>query len=587
MRLASILVLFVTFICCQTVSAQNTLRLSGPGTWADQTQPLVLEVRVDNDADVDRVRLAIDHDETQITLDDFTVDIASGTPFIEFFPVEGGVIAQIIFDTPLLPAANTLLATLTYNAVSPTAVQDVVAVQFVDGVHGDPAIDNELELVGGSVVSATTGLTFEQYVAGILSFTLGTTDISVGATGISTVFLSTDTPVQGYQFAVAHDPAELVLEDVNLLGTVTEALGADFIIPEVLANGATMAVILDLEAPFEGQIIPVGSQQAIGQLEYSCVEHPLGTPPVEYAIDFIDGVLGAFPVTNIIVSEAGDTVQPEKFGNVVRCLTAPLPTDVQYFAGQLSGDAVVAAEGIPGGAVDVGLFYTEPQFAIDAFDISLSIPCELGFVGLSIVGSTLESVGVEFISTEVDEDAGDGDGCEFTALIVIDSLPPFDGQQAPATATPLLLGTLSGTIPISSPSGTSFPIEFIDGLDGESGTPVDNQVQILGLNYPAVGTASSVEVTLPSGTQFSRGDCNNDGGLDISDAISFLDFLFGGVGTLSCDAACDSNNDGGQDIADAIYALTFLFVLGPEPAAPFPGCGLSAGEPCASFSSCP
>ena len=90
-------------------------------------------------------------------------------------------------------------------------------------------------------------------------------------------------------------------------------------------------------------------------------------------------------------------------------------------------------------------------------------------------------------------------------------------------------------------------------------------------------------------SDFVRGDCNADGGGDISDAVFFLGVLFSGGGPAVCEDACDANDDGGADIADAVYILAFLFSGGPAPASPYPACGpdLTAdGLSCASFSLC-
>ena len=90
---------------------------------------------------------------------------------------------------------------------------------------------------------------------------------------------------------------------------------------------------------------------------------------------------------------------------------------------------------------------------------------------------------------------------------------------------------------------------------------------------------------------FVRGDCNQDGGQDIGDAVSLLDYLFAGAADPACADACDSNDDGILDIADPIYLFTYLFSGGAAPAAPFPGCGLdgTGADPtgCGSHSSCP
>ena len=76
--------------------------------------------------------------------------------------------------------------------------------------------------------------------------------------------------------------------------------------------------------------------------------------------------------------------------------------------------------------------------------------------------------------------------------------------------------------------------------------------------------------TFVTGGALVPGDCNLDGGLDISDAICYLSFLFTGtVENLPCgedgdpepDGAdvtlLDFNSDGGVDISDAISVLGF------------------------------
>ena len=73
---------------------------------------------------------------------------------------------------------------------------------------------------------------------------------------------------------------------------------------------------------------------------------------------------------------------------------------------------------------------------------------------------------------------------------------------------------------------------------------------------------------------FLRGDCNDDGSVDISDASCILNWLFlGGLG-LGCLASANTNADSGADISDATYLLNFLFLGGPSPVAPYPDCGV-------------
>lgn len=73
---------------------------------------------------------------------------------------------------------------------------------------------------------------------------------------------------------------------------------------------------------------------------------------------------------------------------------------------------------------------------------------------------------------------------------------------------------------------------------------------------------------------FIRGDCNGDGNVDISDAVTIFAHLFWGreVPLLEACDVDDSGSAGEADISadDARYLLQFLFSGGPPPAPPFP-----------------
>jgi hypothetical protein len=84
---------------------------------------------------------------------------------------------------------------------------------------------------------------------------------------------------------------------------------------------------------------------------------------------------------------------------------------------------------------------------------------------------------------------------------------------------------------------------------------------------------------------FRRGDVNNDGGApNISDPIYILDKEFKGGPDYPCEDAADLNDDGDVDLTDAIHLFTYLFLSGPPPAEPFPECGKDfAGLGCGAF----
>ena len=89
---------------------------------------------------------------------------------------------------------------------------------------------------------------------------------------------------------------------------------------------------------------------------------------------------------------------------------------------------------------------------------------------------------------------------------------------------------------------------------------------------------------------FSRGDANVDGILDLSDAVAILGFLFL-TEPLGCLDAADADDSGDLNVADAIVSLGYVFAGG----APFPtpGPGECGPDPtpdalgCESFPLCP
>jgi hypothetical protein len=89
---------------------------------------------------------------------------------------------------------------------------------------------------------------------------------------------------------------------------------------------------------------------------------------------------------------------------------------------------------------------------------------------------------------------------------------------------------------------------------------------------------------------FVRGDTNETGKLEITDAILTLQYLFQGKGdAVRCLDAADTDDDGAVGLPDAILGLTYLFRAGREPPGPFPACGTdqSADElDCAANGAC-
>jgi hypothetical protein len=92
---------------------------------------------------------------------------------------------------------------------------------------------------------------------------------------------------------------------------------------------------------------------------------------------------------------------------------------------------------------------------------------------------------------------------------------------------------------------------------------------------------------------FQRGDCNDDGQVNITDGINLLGVLFLGSRHPLCDDACDANDSNELDISDPIFVLNYLFQGGiplPPPRVE-DGCGADSATganllSCSAYTAC-
>lgn len=79
----------------------------------------------------------------------------------------------------------------------------------------------------------------------------------------------------------------------------------------------------------------------------------------------------------------------------------------------------------------------------------------------------------------------------------------------------------------------------------------------------------------PSDADFLRGDCNSDGGVDISDPVVLLERLFAAASVPPCEDSCDSNDDGALNLVDVVLMLEVVFGFGSGVIAePASACGI-------------
>lgn len=155
--------------------------------------------------------------------------------------------------------------------------------------------------------------------------------------------------------------------------------------------------------------------------------------------------------------------------------------------------------------------------------------------------------------------------------VLEDLLPPVDRENE-------ILAIHFRVRPSAAPGETQ--IRFLDGAPSVNPEVTVENVAALLPGYSAelrteigvVGVSGLIGIVRGE-PFFIRGDSNGDANLDVSDALTTLDYLFrGGVSILCLDAA-DANDDGELNIVDPIAVLYSLFVTGEALPPPTDGPG--------------
>jgi hypothetical protein len=151
-----------------------------------------------------------------------------------------------------------------------------------------------------------------------------------------------------------------------------------------------------------------------------------------------------------------------------------------------------------------------------------------------------------------------------------------DGTQALSRSWELISAPEGGNASLDDPAGISVKIN----MHAEGDYVIRLSIMDSGCagSPPMLESAEhTITVFRPSAGGSQRpGDCNQDGKLDISDAVCLLGHLFlGAPSVLPCEGGTtadpgnktlfDANGDGGVDLSDAVNELLFLFSGGPPP----------------------
>ncbi|MEM7261673.1 MAG: FG-GAP repeat protein [Planctomycetota bacterium] len=231
---------------------------------------------------------------------------------------------------------------------------------------------------------------------------------------------------------------------------------------------------------------------------------------------------------------AGALVTAEiELGNLVLddLITAPDPQPSDAFGSAVSGWGQRVAVGAPGRNSDAG--------AVFMIDLAPSSVTELS--------DPLGAPGDRF---------GHAVAQHFSRVVI--GAPGYDAERGRAFYS-ALAGTWSSPSPIGSPGGDA-------GDARGSAVEIDALAFTVGsVGEGAGGAVARSELDPSNCVPFVRGDANNDGAIDIGDAITGLAWLFTGGAAPWCSDAFDVDDDGDHDIIDTVRILEFLFDPGPSP----------------------
>ena len=569
------------------VGAQQSLSIADANTQG--LSSVSTTVSLDSDTGTQGYVLAIAVDNSLLSVVNITVegtDVETvGVELIAAEILPGGLTLGVILDAfspyegQMIPAGSgTSIALLSFTPtmISPNPI--TTSLQFQDGVFNSPPLDN-LIVQGGLSIGVAEGLVLNDATVTInppppdsilIEDSSATSDGL--AIGDARILLSNSSgPVQGFVVAVAHGAEELTLQEITLSGTVTEEVGAEFEVSNLYSNGGTIGVVLDFQPPFDGQTIAIGVDNHIATYRYSCnqiiylPENDLVTP-----LTLINGFIGNPPLENVIVVGGLSLFPSLQSGSFTCQAIEPPPEDDTIITAQTEFDEEVGNYAYHGQTGLLRFYYSDPEDEIQGLTITVCYDCDLTLEEgtFTLEGSIVQSVGAEYINHQVDDDCSDGETGELILAILLDALPPFEGQTLPPTDENLLIGTINVTVDDTAECNELQEINFCDNINGNGSVYLYNNVVI---DYRSVQDFERIDTSVFVVPQeiFQRGDCNSDDKVDLADVATGIGAQFSGLPIL-CSDACDSNDDGIINLADSVFVLNWLFKFGDSPPDPGP-----------------
>ena len=169
--------------------------------------------------------------------------------------------------------------------------------------------------------------------------------------------------------------------------------------------------------------------------------------------------------------------------------------------------------------------------------------------------------------------------CDEVRVVITRAFTSDCNWGAEATQTEGGKGVIEVLLEPRPATDVCLPVEVVETFEVSLGqlAPGDYRVTVSWIDLEDPPEEATTPVSDGDCGTFRRGDANQDGVVDISDAIAVLTHLFLG-GAAQCLDANDADGSGAEEITDGIYLLNHLFAGGDPPPAPYPGCGSARAE---------
>ena len=593
--------IIVALVLSNSVFAGGGQSLNISSSSTQGLAPATLSISLDSTDPTEGFVIAVAYDDSMAAVTDLsTAGTATESASAELIVPEilsGGFTLGVVvdsdppFDGHAIPAGTgQSLATVTVTPMAIVSVETDVDFSFSDNTLNNPPLSNIL-VQGGLSVGAGAGLGLNGGTLTLLvppPATMRIEDGSAiadgnGSTGDARILLDNSLGgVQGYVTAITHDPTMITLEGIST-GADASAAGAEFEISNTYPNGGTYGVVLDFQSPFDGQTIPEGNDTHIATYTYSCNNANIyvegePTPASESsALTLSDGTLGSPTLDNVIVVN-GLSVAPLHENGTFTCDPIAFPAEDTTLWMETAFDEGAGNYAYHGQTGDLCFYYSDEDDYIQGFTFTVCYDCNLTIHEDSweFNGSILDQVGVEYTAVQVDDDPDDGDGCELIVALLLDALPPFEGQTLPQTMATsgdgadgrLLIGKMRVTVDMDAECNEDQLIEWCNDINGNGDVTLYNNV-VIDFESLQIYERNDTLVHVVPEEIFQRGDCNSDDKVDLADSATMLANQFNGLPIL-CPDACDSNDDGYLNMADSVYLLNWLFKFGDVPTAPGP-----------------